>query len=175
MLAFITAAVLVVGCGTNDGQTKPTGSSSQSGGPTTSTATLGAPVPEPLRFTATTIDGEKFFGASLVGRPVVLWFWAPGCPVCQHEAPRIADAARAHPDTEFVGIAGRDTISAMREFVDEYDLPFPNLVDTDGTLWHRFDVSTQPTFVFVSTYTEVDRVPGTLSETELATRIAGLR
>jgi thiol-disulfide isomerase/thioredoxin len=34
-------------------------------------------------FTATAIDGTRFDGASLEGKPAVLWFWAPRCPTCR--------------------------------------------------------------------------------------------
>ena len=39
-----------------------------------------------LDFTATTLSGAPFNGASLQGKPAVLWFWTPWCPFCNAEA-----------------------------------------------------------------------------------------
>ena len=57
------------------------------------------PVPEQLRFTAETVDGKEFSGASLAGKPALLWFWAPWCPNCQAEAPAIAEGGEESPAT----------------------------------------------------------------------------
>ena len=35
-----------------------------------------------LQFTGTTLSGAPFNGASLQGKPAVLWFWTPWCPFC---------------------------------------------------------------------------------------------
>ena len=53
------------------------------------------PVPELLRFNAKTVDGKDFSGASLAGKPALLWFWAPWCSNCQAEAPTMAEAAKS--------------------------------------------------------------------------------
>ncbi len=76
-------------------------------------------------------------------------------------------AARQHPDIEFLGVAGRDETGPMREFVNQYGIEFPNLVDDDGSLWRRFGVPGQPAWVFVSASGEVRRVLGAPSEREL--------
>ena len=34
-------------------------------------------VPKNLDFSGTTVSGDEFQGASLAGRPTLLWFWAP--------------------------------------------------------------------------------------------------
>ncbi|GAA5094203.1 TlpA family protein disulfide reductase [Nocardia iowensis] len=172
---LLAAALLVTGCVGSGEDTNPAvASSARSAAQISSSAGPGAPVPEPLRFTARTVDGAEFFGASLVGKPVVLWFWAPGCPDCRTEAPRVAEAARTHPDVQFVGVAAGDQIPAMRAFAADHALPFASIADTDGSVSQRFRVTDHPAFVFVSKYTEVDTVPGTLSEPELTARIASL-
>ena len=58
-----------------------------------------------LQFTATTLSGAPFNGASLQGKPAVLWFWAPRCPFCNAEAPA---SARWRPPTR------RSLSSALR-------------------------------------------------------------
>ncbi len=43
-----------------------------------------------LAFTGTTLSGAPFTGASLQGKPAVLWFWTPWCPFCNQEAPNVS-------------------------------------------------------------------------------------
>lgn len=50
-----------------------------------------------LQFSGTTLSGAPFNGASLQGKPAVLWFWAPFCPFCNAEAPGVAQVAAANP------------------------------------------------------------------------------
>ncbi|MBB4909301.1 redoxin domain-containing protein [Actinophytocola algeriensis] len=133
------------------------------------------PVPEQLRFTAKTVDGEDFSGESLAGKPAVLWFWAPWCPNCQAEAPAIADAARSAGDVAFVGVAAQDEVAAMRDFVQRYDLgSFPHIADTDAAVWQRFDVTYQPAYAFIGSDGTVETVTSQLEPEELAARVGAL-
>ena len=64
-LTSLMVASTIVGCA---------GSTDSSPSPTDAT---GSAVPEALRFSAPLIGGGTLDGASLAGRDVVLWFWAP--------------------------------------------------------------------------------------------------
>lgn len=110
-----------------------------------------ARVPETLSFTAKTLDGTAFSAAALAGRPVVLWFWAPWCATCASQAWTVAEIAPKYRDTvPIVGVAGLGEQKAMKEFVTEFDLAgTPQLDDRSGTLWRRFEVVEQSTFVIV--------------------------
>lgn len=90
---------------------------------------------ERLQFTATTLSGAPFDGASLQGKPAVLWFWTPWCPFCNAEAPSLSQVAAANPAVTFVGIATRADVGAMQSFVSKYNLNFTNLNDADGVIW----------------------------------------
>ena len=61
-------------------------------------------VPATLQFRAETVDGRPFSGASLAGKPVVLWFWAPWCPTCRSQIPQVQDLAARYGDR--VGVVG---------------------------------------------------------------------
>ncbi|QFU88358.1 protein disulfide oxidoreductase [Amycolatopsis sp. YIM 10] len=173
----IATFVLIAGCGT------PAGTGGQPGTPpppaapgtpgTTEPATAAGP--EQLRFDVKTIDGKDFSGQSLAGKPAVLWFWAPWCPVCQREAPTVAKAAQASTGTTFVGVAAQDEVPAMRDFVAKYQLgTFEHLADLDAAVWKRFGVTKQPAFAFIGADGSVDVVKGTLSEQDLAARVGAL-
>lgn len=108
----------------------------------------------PFDFTAQTLDGRSLSGESLKGKDVVLWFWAPWCPVCLVEGKEeVAPALAMLPDdVEFVGIAGRsDDLEAMAEFLEWTGTGgVTHVADTDGSIWDGFGVVLQPAFYFVN-------------------------
>lgn len=132
-------------------------------------------VPVQLQFDTKTLDGQPFSGTSLLGKPAVLWFWAPWCWRCQQDAPTVAHVAKANPDVTFVGVGAQDQPPAMQEFVDKYGLGgFAEIADTDATVWARFGVTHQPAYAFVSTDGDIDVVKDSLSESDLTTRVHAL-
>lgn len=110
-----------------------------------------AEVPEALAFTGTTVDGDPFDAKTLAGKPVVLWFWAPWCTVCQGQAPETAEVAaefegRAH----VLGVAGLDKPDAMRDFVTDTEVgAFPHLSDETGDIWRKFEITEQSVYVIL--------------------------
>jgi thiol-disulfide isomerase/thioredoxin len=74
-----------------------------------------------LQFTGTTLSGAPFSGASLVGKPAVLWFWTPWCPFCDAEAPSVSQVAATNPKVTFVGVAARSDVADMQGFVSKYN------------------------------------------------------
>lgn len=150
--------------------------------PNTSTSTTptsaAAPstMPEALAFQATTVDGAAFDGASLAGKPVVFWFWAPWCTVCRSESPDLAKVAQEFSGkVTFVGIAGLGPVQDMQKFVTETGTGnFMHLADVDGSLWSRFGVVAQPSFVFVTPSGTAKEVNGGLSADDLRAAAAGL-
>lgn len=130
-----------------------------------------------LDFTGTTLSGAPFNGATLQGKPAVLWFWTPWCPFCNQEAPSVSKVAAANPDVTFVGVAARSDVAAMQNFVSRYNLGFTNLNDADGSIWARFNVPWQPAYLFVKpdgTSTFVNNPTSAMSEQDLANRVAAL-
>lgn len=54
-------------------------------------------------------------------------------------------------DVTFVGVAGRDDLSAINEFIETLDVgAFEHAVDDDGSLWAGYGITTQPSFVFIN-------------------------
>jgi thiol-disulfide isomerase/thioredoxin len=130
-----------------------------------------------LQFTATTLSGAPFNGASLQGKPAVLWFWAPQCPFCNAEAPGVSQVAAANPKVTFVGVAARADVGAMQDFVSRYHLNFTNLNDADGSIWARYNVPWQPAYVFYradGSSTFVNNPTAAMPQDELAGRVAAL-
>ncbi len=131
-----------------------------------------------IDFTGTTLSGAPFDGATLAGKPAVLWFWTPWCPFCNAEAPSVSSVAAANPGVTFVGVAARSDVAAMAAFVSKYNLDFTILNDAEGAIWARYNVPWQPAYVFYradGTSTFVNNPTSAMPEQELADRVAALR
>ena len=130
-----------------------------------------------LNFTGTTLSGAGFNGASLQGKPAVLWFWTPWCPFCNQEAPNVSAVAAANPQVTFVGVAARSDVAQMQSFVSKYNLNFTNLNDADGSIWAKYNVPWQPAYVFLrpdGTSTFVNNPTSAMSQQELTDRVRAL-
>lgn len=130
-----------------------------------------ATVPELLDFTSTTVAGQQFDGASLAGRPAVLWFWAPWCPTCRGQVPQVEELARTHGDeVSVVGIGSLDSAEAIAGFARDVG-GITHLEDTDGVLWQRFGVTEQSSFVVLDADGEVAFEAGYGGEDDLAAEV----
>lgn len=156
--ALLAAATLTLtGCGSENGATASdaagTDSSTTASAPATAEAGSATPaaVAEALRFTGTTIDGKKFDGATLAGKPTVLWFWAPWCPKCKAQGPETANVAKEFEGkANVVGVAGLDKPTAMKDFVASTNVGgFPNLSDEPGDIWKKFEITEQSIYVLL--------------------------
>ncbi|HEU5108007.1 MAG TPA: redoxin domain-containing protein [Micromonosporaceae bacterium] len=155
-LLIVAAVVALTACGGADDPADPAGEAL-------------------LDFTATTVDGKAFDGRSLAGKPAVLWFWAPWCPVCLGQAPGVRETAEEYGGrVAVVGVAGLDKAEAMPEFIRLAKVEsVPHLSDEAGEVWKRFGVTAQSTFVLIDADGTVT-FKGRLDADEVADRAAAL-
>lgn len=113
-------------------------------------------VAQVLRFTGTTVAGEPFDGASLAGKPAVLWFWAPWCTTCRGQIPNVSALAEEYAgEVNVVGIAGlSDDAAGIADFADDTS-GFTNLSDSEGEIWRRFGIVEQSVFTVIDRNGEV--------------------
>lgn len=66
----------------------------------------------------------------LRGTPVVVNVWGSWCPPCRVEAPDLAEVSREFEgEVQFVGVDIEDTRPAARDFILEFDWPYPSVFD----------------------------------------------
>ncbi|MDD2857175.1 MAG: redoxin domain-containing protein [Candidatus Nanopelagicales bacterium] len=171
MGALVAAGLAMAACGASAASPAPPSTPVASLPPQAHGARPSAATPQALAFTATTVDGAAFNGASLTGKPVVFWFWAPWCTVCRAESPDVAKvAAEFKGKVTFIGIAGLGPVQDMRAFVSQTSTGgFTHLADEDGSLWSRFGVVAQPSFVFVTPDGQSQEFTGGLGADDLRT------
>ena len=164
----VAAALTMVSCG------DPGTDSSGTGIAGAGDAAEASPGPL-LAFTATTLDGKAFDGMSLAGKPAVLWFWAPWCPICLQQAPGVrAAVAKYAGKVNIIGVAGLDKTAAMPEFVRLAKVgQMRHIADEPGVVWKRFEVVSQSTFVLINAAGQVT-FRGRLSAKEVPTRVGAL-
>jgi thiol-disulfide isomerase/thioredoxin len=111
-----------------------------------------AVTPESLTFTGTTLDGNPFDAASLAGRPVILWFWAPWCAFCFGQGSTVNDLATKYSGrVSLLGVAGLEqNTKAMKSFVADAEVGnILHLNDRTGVVWKKFGIKEQSTYVMI--------------------------
>lgn len=127
--------------------------------------------------TVSTVDGGELVGADLAGKDVALWFWAPWCPTCNAEAPGVAEVVDGLDSAvTVVGVAGRDAVPAMEEFVAQHQLQgLTHVADVEGQIWQQYGIVGQPAWVFIDGETgRAERVLGAIPEGDLQSRLDAL-
>jgi thiol-disulfide isomerase/thioredoxin len=124
-------------------------------------------------FTATTIDGTRFEGTSLEGKPAVLWFWAPWCPTCRAQIAGVSRLAEEYAGkVAVIGVGGMDSEAAIRDVAAR--IPHvTHLVDGEGAVWQHFGVAAQSTYTVIGADGEI-KSEGYLDDDDLATLVARL-
>lgn len=178
----LSAALALAGCagGQDAGVSSPSGPSDGAMSESASDGTapdgaMGTPLSQTnpaLDFAAVDLEGSPVTG---VDGPVVLWFWAPWCPICRGEAPALVKEVEASPGVTFIGVASLDEVPAMRAFVSETGTGgFQHLADPGGEIWARFGVTSQPAMAFISSDGQVKVVPGAMAPQDVLARVAEL-
>lgn len=91
---------------------------------------------EPVALSGTTLEGQALDLADYRGKVVVLNSWASWCGPCRDETPAFVDLARGADPAEVVvvGLNVTDEPAAAQAFAAEFDMPYPSIVDADGSL-----------------------------------------
>ena len=90
---------------------------------------------EPLELSFETLDGKSVSLADLRPTPVVINLWYAACPPCRKEAPDLKSVAEEFGDkAQFIGVNVRDQEAAANAFIQNYQVPYPNMLDSNGEM-----------------------------------------
>lgn len=89
-----------------------------------------------LEITGTTLDGTEFDLSAWRGRIVLVDFWATWCPPCVAEIPNVKRVYEKYHDQgfEIVGVSLDAQEAALRKFVKDKSLPWPQLFSANPEL-----------------------------------------
>ena len=98
-------------------------------------------------FEVTTLDGEQAKLSDFRGGRVMLNFWATWCPPCRAEMP---DMQKVYDEEDVTILAvnmtgtesGEDVVA---EFVDDFELTFPILMDETSDIMNTYEIQAYPT------------------------------
>ncbi|HLS33210.1 MAG TPA: TlpA disulfide reductase family protein [Brevibacterium sp.] len=90
---------------------------------------------EPLDLSFETLEGESTSLAAWRPKVVALNLWYAACPPCRVEAPDL-NATYEHfgDQVEFLGVNVRDQAATAEAFVRSFDVPYPIMIDGDGSM-----------------------------------------
>lgn len=113
------------------------------------------------KFSLTGLDGKVYEIGSKLDQPVLLNFWASWCQPCQLEAPQLAQLAKRYEGkVQFYGInvTSDDDVEQVRKFKEQYELPFPILLDMKGEVFEEYNGVAFPTNVLIDKNGRINHV-----------------
>ena len=116
---------------------------------TTTGTDIGATMPE---YSATSLDGSKFDLAAKRNKVVLLNLWATWCGPCRYEIPELQSLhAKFEPKGfEVIGVSVDESgVEPVKQFVDEFKMTYPVVLDPEGKLAGIFGTSVLPTTVLL--------------------------
>lgn len=87
------------------------------------------------------LDGSMFRVEE--GEPLLLHYWAVWCPTCKFEAPNIETVSKVYNVLTIAVNSGSD--AEVKAYMQEHDLNFKVINDTEGVWAKRFKVEAYPT------------------------------
>ena len=95
--------------------------------------------PKAITGTMPRVSGETLQGGMLrpddyLGRVAVVNFWATWCRPCREEQPALQRVWERYEDrgVAFVGVNYRNDEAAARDWVEEFDVTYPSVIDASG-------------------------------------------
>ena len=115
---------------------------------TTQGVQVGNPAPD---FQLQDLDGQPVALSNLRGKAVLLNFWATWCPPCRREMSYIQEIYDEWPEEWLVVLAINigESASKVREFIQNYGLSFPVLLDTKEDVAQKYNIRGIPTTFFI--------------------------
>ncbi len=113
----------------------------------TSAPQLGYLAPD---FELSDFEGQMVRLSGLLGKPVLLNFWATWCPPCRKEMPDLERFHEQYGDKIVVlGINWNDEEQAAAEFLKSYGVTYQNMIDRDGKVFVSYRLTAIPTSFWI--------------------------
>ncbi|MBD1378662.1 thiol-disulfide oxidoreductase ResA [Metabacillus arenae] len=118
-------------------------------------------------FVLTDLDGEKHQLSDLKGKGVFLNFWGTWCEPCKREMPYMARQYDHYKNqgVEILAVNVGESNLAVSNFMEQYQLNFPVVMDKDRQVLNAYGVKPLPTTFLINKNGEVIKViTGSMTE-----------
>ena len=126
----------------------------------------------------TFLDGKVLNLNSMLGKPLLLNFWATTCSPCRKEIPELA---KLHEEFQpqgvrFIGIAmSHDRPDQVIKFMQQYQIPYSLSLDIDNAIANAYGVQAIPVTILISPRGQIEfQHSGVIEVNELRKRIAAM-
>jgi cytochrome c biogenesis protein CcmG/thiol:disulfide interchange protein DsbE len=102
-------------------------------------------------FTFTTFDGQTISSTDLLGKGVVLNFWASWCDPCRDEAAMLEETWQREQgnDIVFIGLDYLDQEPAAKAYLAEFGITYPSGPDLQSAAARRYGIKGVPETFFI--------------------------
>jgi len=102
-------------------------------------------------FHFTSMQGQDISLKQLVGKTVVLDFWATWCPPCRESVPELKELTRKYPSGLLVviSISADEEEKKWRDFIAKKGMDWPQYLDSDHGMRKLFAVNSFPTYLVI--------------------------
>ena len=91
------------------------------------------------KLSVTTITGQSFYLADLLGKPVLINFWASDCPACMEEIPLLTEFYQRNRDVAVLAVAmPYDPPNRVLNIVNSRQIPYPIALDPQAEISNAF-------------------------------------
>jgi thiol-disulfide isomerase/thioredoxin len=103
-----------------------------------------------------TLSGKIFSDSELKDKKVIINFWASWCGPCRTEMPDLVRLSKEHPDDLLViAVNIEEDKETVSDFVKEFNMEFPVLLDSTGELAEQFHILALPTTYILNSKGEI--------------------
>lgn len=94
-----------------------------------------------------TVSGKPVNLSDYRGKPLMLYFWATWCRICEFEQGSIRSISQDHPVLSVALQSGNAT--QVRDYMKQHELRMPTIVDEFGEIANRYGVKGTPAVFFI--------------------------
>ncbi len=109
---------------------------------------LGKPAPD---FTLKDLDGHDVSLKDLIGKTVLLNFWATWCAPCREQMPQIESLSTNFKDKGLVvlGVNDNETVDVAKKYFEDHKYGFGSVLDSGKVISQKFGVTGIPVVVLI--------------------------